>query len=155
MYLVINEWLPEYFLRGALPEQKRQLEVFLNRFMERSDVLYVQKNSPFEDKIHKFAKENQQYPIYQNIKQFISVILKDSRRCTLVERIEFIPSEIDEKLNQLGTNYISDRYLFETAWLLPKNEPKIIITTDEKLRNQMVGNDHFNVVLLTDFLKSY
>jgi hypothetical protein len=155
MYLVVNEWLPEYFLREALPEQKRQLEAFLNRFMIRGDVLYVQENSPFENKIYRFAKENQQYPVYQNIKQFISIVLKDNKRCTLVERNEDIPTEIDELLNQLGTNYNSDRYLFETAWLLPQNEPKIIITTDEKLKKQMIDNQYFEVVLLADFLNTY
>ncbi len=155
MYLVVNEWLPEYFLREALPEQKRQLEAFLNRFMVRDDVLYVQENSPFEAKIYRFAKDNQQYPVYQNIKQFISNIMQDNKRCRLVERKEDIPAEIDEKLNQLGTNYNSDRYLFETAWLLPENESKIIITTDEKLKKQMAHNQHFEVVLLAEFLKTY
>ncbi len=155
MYLVVNEWLPEYFLREALPEQKQQLSAFLNRFMMRSDIMYVQTNSPFKKKIYRFAKENQQYPTYQHYKKFIANILENSGRCILVESNKDIPAEIDEKLNQLGTNYNSDRYLFETAWQLPANEPKIIVTTDEKLQKQMIENGYFEVVLLADFLKTY
>jgi hypothetical protein len=155
MYLVVNEWLPEYFLRGALPIEKQLLEQFLNRFLVRNDVLYVQENSPFEAKIYRFATENQQYPVYQHIKKFISIVLKDTNRCVLVERNENIPNEIDKRLTELGTNYNSDRYLFETAWQLPDNAPKIIVTTDEKLKTQMEDNGYFEVILLSDFLQTY
>lgn len=155
MYLVVNEWLPEYFLREASDEQQKLLQDFLNRFWIRRDILYVQKGSPFEAKIYKYAKGNQQYPIYQNFKKFISTVLKDKNRCQLVEPLKILPVDIEKRLNQLGTNYNSDRYLFETAWQIPDNEPKIIITTDEKLRTQMQGNEFFEVVLLSEFLENY
>ena len=78
MYLVVNEWLPDYFLREAADKEKGQLKEFLNKFLVRNDVLYVQVGGPFEAKIHKFAKDNQQYPIYQDIKRFISTVLVNS-----------------------------------------------------------------------------
>ncbi|HAK76544.1 MAG TPA: hypothetical protein DCM71_06475 [Runella sp.] len=155
MYLVVNEWLPEYFLRKASDGEKKQLEQFLNRFLQRGDVLYVQTGSPFEAKIYKFAKDNQQFPTYQYFKQFIGAVLRNSKRCVLVEKNKSIPDEIDKRLNELGTNYNSDRYLFETAWQIPDNEPKIIITSDLKLKRQMEGNGYFDVLMLADFLKSY
>lgn len=155
MYLVVNEWLPEYFLREATHEQKKLLQDFLNRFLVRQDILYVQEGSPFEEKIFRFAKENQQYPVYQNIKKFVSNILKDNKRCQLVGIVEILPLEIDERLNKLGTNYNSDRYLFETAWQIPEGQSKIIITTDGKLKTQMEGNGYFEVILLNDFLQTY
>ena len=97
MYLVVNEWLPEYFLREANNEQKGQLEAFLNRFLARNDVLYVQVGSPFETKIHKFAKDNQQYPTCKNIKQFIGTVLRDSQRCVLVKDKPALPQKIENK----------------------------------------------------------
>ena len=153
MYLVVNEWLPEYFLREATNEQKGQLGAFLNTFLVRNDVLYVQVGSPFENKIYKFAKANQQYPTCKNIKQFISTVLRDSQRCVLVKDKPTLPQKI-ESLLSVG-NYGSDRYLFETAWQLPENAPRIIITTDTKLKSQMDENGYFEVILLSDFLKTY
>ena len=153
MNLVVNEWLPDYFLRKASLEEKQLLQNFLNRFMARGDVLYVQVSSPFEAKIYKFAKDNQQYPIYQNIKQFIANILENSSRCVRITQKCELPKVINELLS-VG-NYESDRYLFETAWQLPENETKIIITTDGKLKTQMDNNGYFEVILLKDFLKTY
>lgn len=55
-------------------------------------------------------------------------------------------------VNEWLMGFNSDTYLFEAAML---SRDKIIVTTDEKLANQMRDVDTFRVVLLSDFLNDY
>lgn len=154
MDLVVNEWLPEYFLPEASTEEKKSLETFLNRFLERNDRLVVKKPSPFLDKIYRYAKDYQRMDeIVQPIRTFIKLILLDSNRCKFLseEEIEELPTSVLEKL-EVG-NYGSDQYLFESATAI--NGEKIIVTTDEKLIVHFAGEDFCELALLDNFLESY
>ena len=153
MNLVVNEWLPEYCLRGAEDLEKQQLDKFLLQFSRNKDTLYVQQNSPFTNKFYRYMKENQQFPAIKDFKRVFGLIFLNPQSHVIVKEIPELPDEINRRLS-VG-NYESDRYLFETAWRLPENETKIIITTDGKLKTQMDNNGYFEVVLLKDFLKTY
>jgi DNA replicative helicase MCM subunit Mcm2 (Cdc46/Mcm family) len=155
MELVVNEWLPEYLRPNASDVEKRLAEQFLNSFMQRSDRLFVKDPSPFLDKIHRFQKDfDYDIKSREAFKTFIKLILRNPERCTLVmeDELKELPKSTSEKLNQAGTNFHSDTYLFESANLTANN---IVITTDVKLKNQMADDEHFQVVLLEDFLKDY
>jgi len=154
MDLVVNEWLPEYFLPDASMEEKKSLETFLNRFLERNDRLVVKEPSPFLDKIYRYAKDYQRMDeIVQPIRTFIKLILLDSNRCKLLseEEIEELPTSVLEKL-EVG-NYGSDQYLFESATAIEGE--KIIVTTDERLIAQFADEDFCELALLNNFLESY
>jgi len=153
MEFVVNEWLPEYFKPDATSEEKEKLEKFLIKFLEKNDKIFVRRPSEFLRKLLRFAKDYQNYPnVYSNIHKFITVIVFDSKRCSIIDDDEYDLSEIIiNKLNESG-NYNSDTYLFEAASV---TETKLIITTDKKLKTHMENNGIFNVQLLDEFLTNY
>ena len=153
MEFVVNEWLPEYFKPDATIEEKRKLEKFLNKFMERNDKMFVRKPSEFLRKILRYANDYQtNNKAYENINRFIKFIYLDSERCKLIHDGEFeLPESIRNKLIE-GGNTISDIYLFEAA---SATEAKLILTTDVKLKNLMENEGIFRVELLDGFLANY
>lgn len=153
MEFVVNEWLLEYFKPDAPNDEKKKLEEFLIKFLERNDKIFVRRPSEFLRKLLRFANDYQQYPrVYENIHKFITVIYLDSNRCRIIHDGEFELSEvITTKLNESG-NYNSDTYLFEAASV---TETKLIITTDKKLKTHLESNGIFDVQLLDDFLTNY
>ncbi|HEV8081583.1 MAG TPA: hypothetical protein VGP55_00170 [Chitinophagaceae bacterium] len=153
MEFVVNEWLPQYFKPDASIEEKQKLELFLNKFLERKDKIFVRRPSEFLRKIHRFKKDYQ-YNIktYNEIGKFINLILLDSDRCFFVDDDEFKLSEaIINKLVE-GGNTVSDTYLFEAA---SATKNKLILTTDMKLKTFMANEETFRVELLDDFLEKY
>ena len=153
MEFVVNEWLPEYFKPEATIEEKRKLEMFLNKFMERKDKIFVRKPSEFLRKILRYASDYQNnLKVYGNISHFIKFIYLDSERCELIHDGEFELAEaIRNKLVE-GGNTVSDTYLFEAA---SATETKLILTTDTKLKTLMENEASFRVELLDTFLANY
>lgn len=158
MQLVVNKWLPQYFLPAATREEKLLLQAFLQKFIQRDDQIVVRRPSEFHRKIYRYAKTLQgDYEAVTPMRNFIKLILEDSNRCLLVdgESIE-LPANVDAALKRPDepplTNYESDRYLFEAA---AQTGEKTIVTTDGKLVARMADGLGFRVVLLEDFLKTY
>lgn len=153
MEFVVNEWLPEYFKPDATNDEKRKLELFLNKFIERKDKIYVRRPSEFLRKIYKYSKEYQNNTkTYLEVSKFIKIVLMDSERCAFVDNDEFELSDaIRNKLAE-GGNTISDTYLFEAASV---SETKLILTTDAKLRTLMENEGTYKVELLDNFLTNY
>lgn len=153
MEFVVNEWLPEYFKPSATDEEKRKLEKFLNKFMERNDKIFVRQPSEFLRKILRYANDYQtDRKVYENINQFIKFIYLDSERCELIHDGEFELSEIIRNKLIEGGNTVSDTYLFEAA---SATTTKLILTTDAKLKALMENEATFKVVLLDTFLVDY
>ncbi len=155
MDFVINEWFPEYCRVETPNESKELLRVFLEKFMQKTDVLYVRNPSPFLRKLYTYAKEYQSHSDVSTLKiitYFITRVVKDSKRCVFIDDECVLDEQILEKLNEPGTNYYSDTYLFEAA---SKTESKIIITMDDKLCRQMHNVAGYQVINLKDFLRNY
>ena len=153
MDFVINEWLLNYFLPGANKREKKQLFYFLQRFEDRRDRIVVLRPSPFTAKLDVFANlYSRNQTVYPLIKRFITGVLLNPSRATLISINEPLPYQTLAVIYELGTNYQSDEYLFHAAL---RTESKLIITTDEKLCRAMVDDQVFKVVLLTEFLKTY
>ena len=155
MDLVVNEWFPEYCKVEASKEDKELLKVFLEKFMQKTDVIYIRNPSRFLNKIYGYAKEYQSHRDVFTIRiiaYFIKQVIHDSNRCVLVDEECELDDIVLEKLNEENTNYSSDTYLFEAA---SKTESKIIVTTDDKLRDQMHNVGGYKVINLKDFLRQY
>jgi hypothetical protein len=152
MKFVVNEWLPEYFLPNATPEEKALLEKFLTRFLNKNDQILVRQPSPFLNKIYRYPNQYQNYgSTVRGLRNFIKFILNDSDRCEIIDQTVLeLPIQTLEKLSK--GNFSSDQYLFEAAFF---SGTKQIVTTDEKLKNQMKGDTNFSLVLLEDFLATY
>ena len=156
MDFVVNEWLPEYFKPSASPQEKLQLQTFLNRFWEKKDRIIVKRPSPFLEKIYRCAKAYQEVPeIVEPLRSFIKLLLENSKKCVFIDDVEMnpLPEAVRALLSQPDTNYSSDTYLFESASAMP--EKRIIVTTDAKLANQFKDEPWCKVVLLSDFLADY
>jgi hypothetical protein len=152
MELVVNEWLPEYLRPDAPLEHRRKAMQFLRTFDQRSDTLVVKLDSEFSRKIYRYAKRFD-YDVQSKIlyKQVVSRILRDSRRCKLLENAEITPLP-DALIALLHDPYSSDTCLFEAAWT---TQDRIVLTTDERLVTQMAGNGVIAVVSLDEFLAQY
>ena len=150
MDLVVNEWLPEYFLPTASPNEKRLLRLFIQRVQEGKYRLVVLLPSPFTKKLEDYAKRcvnNRE--AFAAIKYFIGIILQNPAHTTIISQADPLPAETLAILHTPGTNYSSDEYLFHAAM---RTETKIILTTDEKLFRAMEHDSLFKVTLLRDFL---
>ena len=150
MEFVVNEWLPEYFKPDADLENKRQLGIFIQKFMTKNDTIFVKNPSPFLDKLYRFEKNYFDAKIRKQISVVIFNIIENSKKCVQVKDEIELPKNIIELLSK--GNFASDTYLFEAAKM---TNSKKIITTDEKLINQFIGNGTFELISLTDFLKNY
>jgi predicted nucleic acid-binding protein len=103
--------------------------------------------------VFRYAKEYQQNAeIILFYRRFIKEILLDQSKCRRITENIVLPETVVANLNQPNTNFNSDTYLFEAASL---TNTKIIVTTDEKLINQMNTVDDFKIISLIDFLESY
>jgi hypothetical protein len=153
MEFVVNEWLPEYFRPNATQEEKQKLETFLNKFMEKNDILYIRRPSEFLRKIYRYSKEYQSnIKTYNQLTNFIKFILLNSERCRFIDDDEFsLPGETSSRLIE-GGNTVSDTYLFEAA---SATVTKLIITTDVKLKTLMDDFERYKVALLDTFLATY
>ena len=153
MDLVINEWFAEYCRVEETNENKQLLKMFLEKFLQKADVIYVRQPSAFLNKIFSYAKQYQSHRDTYSISVitfFIKTILQNSDRCIFVDGPCVLDQIIVKKLEE--GNYASDTYLFEAA---SKTTHKLIITTDDKLRKQMHSVAGYNVMNLRDFLQQY
>jgi hypothetical protein len=154
MDLVLNEWVPEYFRPDTPQDKRRQLERFLNSFMNSDDKLIVRRPSPFLEKIERYAKANQhRSEVVEPIRVFIKHILQNIDRCEFVDDDQpiILPELVEEKLSP--GNFSSDRYLFEAASCI--GSQKTIVTTDKKLVNQFSDVSWCRLILLSDFLDQF
>jgi len=157
MEYVVNEWLLDYFRYNDGTAEKEKLYKFLAYFSSNDDVILMKIPSPFSEKLYLYAKELQNdHKNYQYLKWFIKTIFRSSDKCKIVYDSECADHALNENLNSKLNqgNFGSDRYLFETAMFITKNE-KIIITTDAKLVEHVKEISEFKLILLNDFLEKY
>jgi len=157
MEYIVNEWLLDYFTYDDGTVERKKLSKFLAYFSSKDDVIIVRIPSPFSKKLDHYAKELQDdHKKDQYLKWFINTIFRNSDKCKIVYDSEFADHALNENLNSRINqgNFGSDRYLFETAMFITKNE-KTIITTDEKLVEHVKEISEFKLILLNDFLEKY
>jgi hypothetical protein len=157
MEYVVNEWLLDYFRYDDGTVERKKLFKFLAYFSSNDDVILIKTPSPFNEKLYNYAKDLQNdHKKYQYLKWFIKTIFRNRDKCKIFPEWEYPTPSLNENLNSKLNqgNFDSDRYLFETAMFITKNE-KIIITTDEKLVEHVKEISEFKLILLDDFLKKY
>jgi hypothetical protein len=150
MELVVNEWFPEYLAERENLQTQKLLIDFLQRLKANNHKMVIKKGSPVEDKmlrLPKFIPYDAKFKIRYDfvLQQFVF----NSSRCRLIQKesLVVLSPQVIEKLSE--GNYISDQYLFETAAV---TEDKTIITTDERLVEQMRTTQGFKLILLSDYL---
>ncbi len=153
MEFVANEWLCEYFKFATPEENIRKLESFLNWFYQSDHQLIVIKDSPFQIKIgqiEKILRSHFDTRYHLRFKKFHSLLYYDPTKIKIINNEEFLPTEIFDLVNIVGTNFASDQYLFEAAI---KSDSKIIVTTDQRLINHMGQSEHYRLIHLDNFIE--
>lgn len=148
MEFVVNEWFIEYATPDVGENEKKLFDGFFKAFLSKEDRLVVHLNSEFIRKLRRYNKTFQRYPEMRIFRQIVQMIFLDSNKAKLVPEIQL---ENDILNLTIGT-FESDRYLFEAA---EQSDSKIIVTTDERLQQQVSAISRYNVRLLNDFMKTY
>ena len=155
MELVVNSWLPERMRPNATEEELESVKQFLAAFLQNDDKMFVRRPGQFLDKIYACSKTYDYDELArERFKFFIVKVINNSEKCVFVddENLQELPASTSEMLNAENTNFYKDIFLFEAA---NATTDKTIITTDIKLQKQMADDEHFQVVLLEDFLNDY
>lgn len=155
MEFVINEWFPEYCKTDATEEQRKLLLDFLGIFLSKNDVLIIKKPSSFYNKLNTLTKHYRSHrdpKFYLLLKEIQKTILNDSNKVKYINHDIFLDGKILELLNKEGTNFSSDIYLFEAAFI---SDSKIIVTTDKKLVKLVSENENYKVIMLDNFMSTY
>jgi hypothetical protein len=147
MYLVVNEWLLEYFIPSVSQEKARLARRFLDKVAQTSAIMIIGYGTPFVDKFHRFMKVHGDDLRFKKMFSTLGGLLfRDFEKTLIITE----PSEIDQD-DLEGVNR-DDWYLIQLARTVPEST---IITTDTKLidvvrRKGQVPILHLNEYLLDD-----
>lgn len=151
----MNSWLPERMRPNATEEELESVKQFLAVFLQNEDKIFIRRPGQFLDKIYACSKAYDYDELArERFKFFIVKVINNSEKCIFVdnENLQELPASTIKKLTAEKTNYYKDIFLFEAA---NSTSDKIIVSTDGRLKDQMADDEHFQVVLLEDFLKDY
>ena len=115
MDLVINEWFAEYCRVEETNENKQLLKMFLEKFLQKADVIYVRQPSAFLNKIFSYAKQYQSHRDTYSISVitfFIKTILQNSDRCIFVDGPCVLDQIIVKKLEEENLGLKAELALF-------------------------------------------
>ena len=147
MEFVFNEWFLDWHRPAATKEEKRNVRRIFEWLLANEHRLVVLADSPFTQKLHNYRRLFSSGFTGAALKEFISAILLNSKKCRLLEMPPDLTADIIEKLT-IG-NFASDYYLFESA---ETTEEKVIVTTDTKLIKHFEDNGRFQLWSVEDFL---
>lgn len=151
MEFVVNEWFTNYFLEI---DKYDLLVKFITWFYHSEHKIIVVANSDFDQKIRRCEKalirKKDRKPLVL-YKRFMALCYTNESKVIFAS--DLILDEMTLiKLHQVGTNYASDQYLFEAAWIA---DSKIIVTTDIRLIEHMKNVEPFKLFNLKDFLEKF
>ncbi len=153
MQFVFNEWFLDWHKSSATKEETQKVKCIFAWYRKSEHVLVILNDSPFITKLNKLRKGEDAYAdnfAISQLKVFYRIKEFDPDR---VLSLDDAP-KLDEQTMALLSrgNYMSDRYLFETAM---GSVDKIIITTDEKLRKQFANQQLFQLWSVDQFMNHF
>lgn len=151
MEIVVNEWLLDYMRFGVEKEKTSKAIQFLNTLVKKCDKIVVKRQSPFVRKFYRYFEEsNLDTTCKELFKRLDLLLFYNSDKTIIVDDmdIEKLPKEIDEILPSDD----KDRYLIELAY---SSSDKIILTTDQRLKEKLQHKADLKIYLLEEFLESY
>jgi len=149
MEIVVNEWLLDY-LHPNTEESKRNLTLkFINTLVKKCDKMLIRRSSPFVKKFYMYMKQfEQDLNFKRRFKKMNELLFRNPDKTTIIddEDVKFLPKEFEQKVP------IDDKYLVELAY---SSVDKIIITTDEKLKERIKDESDLKIYLFEEFMKNY
>ncbi len=149
MEIVVNEWLLEYLRPDADESNKINAIKFVNAFVGRNDKIVIKRNSPFVNKFHNFMKLFGWDSDFKNrFSKLHNLLFCNSDKTIIVNYgdTKKLPQEIADITPP------DDLYLME-LWYL--NQDRIVLTTDERLKDKLQQVNGLKICLLNEFLQKY
>jgi len=151
MEIVVNEWLLDYMRLGVDFEKTSKAIKFLNALVKKCDKIVVKRQSPFVNKFYRYFEEsNQDTKCKELFKKLNLLLFHNSDKTIIVDDVDInkLPKEIDEILPADD----KDRYLIELGY---SSSDKIILTTDQRLKEKLQLKSELKIYLFEEFLESY
>ncbi len=105
------------------------------------------------DKLNRYRKDFDYDPFCRaSLKMFFTGLFLNPNKCLQVQIPPLLDDLTENLLEEEGTNFASDRYLFQSA---ETTEEKIIITTDQKLIDHFSGNERYQLWTVDQFIAHF
>ncbi|MBV6439146.1 MAG: hypothetical protein EPGJADBJ_00782 [Saprospiraceae bacterium] len=152
MEFVINEWYLDWHNpKISTPEEQSKARIFLQWLQNNQHRIVVLVNTNFTQKLNDYRRDFSFHPMCSiYLKLFFSQIFINPDKCRILDESSSLPADIEEKLS-VG-NFVSDRYLFQSA---EATEEKIIVTTDTKLMKHFEGNGRYQLWSVEEFMNKF
>lgn len=150
MEIVVNEWLLDYMRLGVGLEKTSMAIQFLNALVRKCDRIVVKRQSPFFIKFYRYFQESNQDIKCKELFRTLNLLFYNSDKTVIVDDVDInkLPKEIDEILPADD----KDRYLIELGY---SSSDKIILTTDQRLKEKLQLKSELKIYLFEEFLESY
>ena len=144
-----NEWLLDY-LRPDSEESKRDLALrFTNALVQKCDKIVIRRPSPFVKKFYNYMKQfERDWNFKKRFKKLNELLFLNTDKTIIIDDadVKFLSKGVEQKVP------IDDKYLVELAY---SSVDKIIVTTDEKLKEKLKDESDLKIYLLEEFMKNY
>ena len=150
MEIVVNEWLLVYMRLGVDQEKTSKVIQFLLGLKKKCDRIVVKRQSPFFMKFYRYFQESNQDTKCKELFKTLNLLFYNSDKTIIVDDVDIdkLPKEIDEILPADD----KDRYLIELGY---SSSDKIILTTDQRLKDKLQPKSELKIYLFEEFLASY
>jgi KaiC/GvpD/RAD55 family RecA-like ATPase len=149
MEIVVNEWLLDYMCPNSDSNKTAIAIQFINAVVKKCDKIVIRRPSPFVSKFYRYMKEFGWDPRFkERYKKLNHLLFLNSDKVIIADNIDIekLPKEVEKKIPN------DDRYLVELAYF---SKDKIIVTTDERLKEKLRDEDNLKVCLPEEFFKEY
>ncbi len=147
MQLVINEWFLDFLVPKVDPEKMDKVNSFLKIVHDNSHILVIGRENNFTSKFYKYMKRYGWDIEFKNRFQKIrNLLFYDSLRTLIVDESEL--TILSEEI--VSITPADDLYLVKLAF---STKDKVIITTDNRLKEALNNVLKLSVLLLDDYLK--
>jgi predicted nucleic acid-binding protein len=149
MEIVVNEWLLDYMCPDSEDSDKIKTFKFVNAWVKKCDKVVIRRTSPFTSKFYRHMKKfGWNTDFKKHFSRLNHLLFYNSDKTIIVEEadIKKLPKEIEEKTP------LDDKYLIELAY---SSRDKIIVTTDQRLKEKLHDDVDLKIYLLDEFLGEY
>ena len=149
MQIVVNEWLLDYMCPNTDPRKTFMAIQFVNAVVKKCDKIVVGRATPFVSKFYHYMKSfGWDTDFKKRFSKLNQLLFRNSDKTMVVDEadIEKLPKEIEEKAPP------DDKYLIGLGY---SSQDRIIVTTDQRLKEKFQDDVGLKIYLLEEFLESY
>lgn len=149
MKIVVNEWLLDYICPGIDLKKISMADQFISGLLKKCDKIVIGRATPFVKKFyHHMKKFGSDTDFKRRSTKLNELFFRNLDKTIILDdvNIEKVPKEIEEKAPA------DDKYLIKLAY---SSEDKIIVTTDQRLKDKLQDEVDIKIYLLPEFLAEY